>query len=111
MANPVQKIIDVTENYPSALNLQNIVANFTALFGTAGGLASALGTFTSSTTPAAVSVAAPSITANSVILITLKTKSGTPVAQVIQTITPGTGFTVEGAASGDTSVYNYRVIG
>jgi hypothetical protein len=57
----------------------------------------------------AVTVVEPSVTANSVILITLKTVGGTVGAiPAIQTITPGVGFTVAGTAS-DTSTYNYRV--
>lgn len=58
-----------------------------------------------------VTVANTSITSGSVILFTLKTVGGTVgAAPVVDTITPGTGFTVKGTA-GDTSVYNYRVIG
>jgi len=69
-----------------------------------------LGTVTlNGTTP--VTVANTAITANSVIIFTLKTVGGTVGAQPIpNTITAGTGFTVKGTAS-DTSVYNYRVIG
>lgn len=68
------------------------------------------GTFTlNETTP--VTVTEPNVTANSVIVITLKTVGGTVgAAPAIQTITAGTGFTVAGTAL-DTSVYNYRVIG
>jgi hypothetical protein len=57
-----------------------------------------------------VTVAAPGVTANSQVLITLKTVGGTVGAQPhVETITPGTGFTVEGTAA-DTSVYNYAII-
>lgn len=69
------------------------------------------GTFTlNGATP--VTVTEPFVTANSTICITLKTVGGTvsPSAPNIQTITPGTGFTVAGTAS-DTSVYNYAVNG
>jgi hypothetical protein len=67
------------------------------------------GTFTlNGATP--VTVPAPGVTANSQVLITLKTVGGTVGAHPqIETITPGTGFTVEGTA-GDTSVYNWAVI-
>lgn len=59
----------------------------------------------------AVTVANTNVTANSIISFTLKTVGGTVgAAPAIQTITPGTGFTVEGTA-GDTSVYNYSVVG
>jgi hypothetical protein len=61
------------------------------------------------TAPATVADAA--VTANSTIIFTLKTVGGTVGAlPAIQTITPGTGFTVAGTAS-DTSTYNYAVIG
>lgn len=69
-----------------------------------------VGTFTANgVTP--VTVADTSITANSLVLITLKTVGGTVGAiPHVETITPGTGFTVIGTAL-DTSVYNYGVIG
>ena len=58
-----------------------------------------------------VTVANTAITANSVVVFTLKTVGGTVGAvPVIDTITAGTGFTVKGTAL-DTSVYNYRVFG
>lgn len=67
------------------------------------------GTFTcNGTTP--VVVANTKITANSSVIITLKTVGGTVGAiPSIKTITAGTGFTVSGTAS-DTSVYNYKII-
>lgn len=58
-----------------------------------------------------VDVADTSITANSIMIFTLKTPGGTVGAYpAIQTITPGTGFHVAGTAL-DTSTYNYMVIG
>lgn len=58
-----------------------------------------------------VTVANANITASSVILFGLKTVGGTVGAMPTpQTVTPGTGFTVEGSAS-DTSTYNYLIIG
>lgn len=58
-----------------------------------------------------VTVAAAMVTANSDINFTLKTVGGTVgAAPAIQTITPGTGFTVAGTA-GDTSTYNMRIVG
>lgn len=58
-----------------------------------------------------VTVANTNVTANSLILFTLKTVGGTVgAAPVPQTVTPGTGFTVEGTA-GDTSVYNFIILG
>jgi hypothetical protein len=68
------------------------------------------GTFTlNGATP--VTVAAPGITPNSQVLITLKSaNSGTVGAQPhVETITPGTGFTVEGT-SADTGIYNYAIL-
>lgn len=68
------------------------------------------GTFTANgATP--VTVANSLITANSSIIITLKTVGGTvsPSLPYIATITVGTGFTVTGTAS-DTSVYNYKIV-
>lgn len=57
-----------------------------------------------------VTVAEDAITANSVVIFTLKTVGGTVGAYpAIQTITPTTGFDVAGTAL-DTSVYNYVVI-
>ena len=68
------------------------------------------GTFTANGATA-VTVANAAITANSQVLITLKTVGGTVGAiPHLATITPGTGFTVVGTAS-DTSVYNYAIIG
>jgi hypothetical protein len=67
------------------------------------------GTFTANgTTP--VTVANANITADSIVLITLKTVGGTVGAiPRCVTITPGVGFNVNCTAS-DTSVYNYRII-
>jgi len=82
-----------------------------AISGVTLGLASSRrGTFTcNGTTP--VVVANTAITADSQVLITLKTVGGTVGAiPRCVTITPGTGFNVAGTAS-DTSVYNYAIIG
>lgn len=67
------------------------------------------GTFT--LTAGAATVANTSVTANSVVLMTLKTVGGTigTQAPMIDTITPSTGFTVI-AAAGNTSVYNYVIL-
>ena len=76
--------------------------NFTELYGSSD-------TFTANGATG-VDVANTAVTANSVILITLKTVGGTVGAvPAIKTITAGTGFNVAGTAS-DTSVYNYRII-
>lgn len=57
-----------------------------------------------------VTVVAPEITADSVVVITLKTVGGTVgETPTILTVTPGTGFTVD-ATAGDTSIYNYAVL-
>lgn len=59
-----------------------------------------------------VVVADARVTANSIIVFTLKTVGGTvsPTAPNILTITPGTGFTVGGVAL-DQSTYNYAIFG
>lgn len=58
-----------------------------------------------------VTVANAKVTASSIIVFTLKTVGGTVgTPPQIETITPGTGFTVQGAAS-DTSTYNYLIMG
>lgn len=59
-----------------------------------------------------VAVVNANVTANSIIIFTLKTVAGTvsPTAPNVLTITPGTGFTVGGVAA-DVSVYNYVVLG
>jgi hypothetical protein len=76
--------------------------NFSELYGSSG-------TFTANgATP--VTVADTAVTANSLIIFTLKTVGGTVGAYPsVKTITAGTGFTV-GATASDTSVYNYRII-
>ena len=69
-----------------------------------------LGTFTANGATE-VTVGELMVTANSVIVVTLKTVGGTVGAvPSVKTITPGTGFNISGTA-GDTSVYNYLVIG
>lgn len=73
--------------------------------------ASLSGTFTANgATP--VTVANANITANSQVLVTLKTVGGTvgTSAPNVRTITVATGFTIAGIAL-DTSVYNYAIIG
>lgn len=73
--------------------------------------AGSTGTFTANGA-SAVTVANANVTANSNIVVTLKTVGGTvsPSVPYITTITPGTGFTITGTAS-DTSFYNYLIIG
>lgn len=67
------------------------------------------GTFTANGTTA-VSVSNTLVTANSIIIPTLKSVGGTVGAlPSVKTITPSTGFTVAATAS-DTSVYNYVII-
>ncbi len=67
------------------------------------------GTFTcNGVTP--VTVADTNVTANSNIVVTLKTVGGTVGAiPAIKTITAGTGFTIAGTAS-DTSTYQYLIL-
>lgn len=69
------------------------------------------GTFAANGTSQVV-ITEPTVTANSLITITLKTVGGTvsPSVPYIDTITVGTGFTTKATAS-DTSTYNYLVVG
>lgn len=92
---------------PAAVSATTLSATGPATL--AGGLSTA-GTFTLNGATA-VTVANTAVTANSQILITLKTVGGTvgPIPH-LATITPGTGFTVVGTAL-DTSVYNYAIVG
>lgn len=67
------------------------------------------GTFTANGASSVV-VANTSVTANSVIIPTLKTVGGTPAgAPYVFAISPGVSFTMR-AAAGDTSVYNYVIL-
>jgi len=66
------------------------------------------GTFTCGSSTATVSNT--NVTANSEVLMTLKTVGGTVAAPFVATITAGTGFTVTCGGS-DTSVYNYIILG
>jgi hypothetical protein len=66
------------------------------------------GTITASGTTA-VTITNPSVNANSVIILTVKTVSGTVGPAYVATATPGTGFTVK-SASGDASTYNYLIM-
>ncbi len=56
-----------------------------------------------------VSVTNSEVTANSVIILTVKTVSGTVGPAYVSSTTAGTGFNVK-SASGDASVYNYLII-
>lgn len=91
---------------------QNVLPSTTAAGGTYGATSVThfqwLGTFTcNGVTP--VTVVEPNFTVNSIVAISLKTVGGTVGAlPTLQTVTPGTGFTVAGTAL-DTSVYNYSV--
>jgi hypothetical protein len=67
------------------------------------------GTFTC-TSSGTIVVANTKVTGFSDINITLKTAGGTPALNFISSITPGTGFSVT-CGSGDTSTYNYLIIG
>lgn len=89
----------------------NVLANGATLTNATISLAAAqTGTFTANGATAVV-VSAPTLTANSVISYALKTVGGTPAAKPYESaVTPGTGFSVK-VAAGDTSVYNYAIIG
>lgn len=118
---PTKQIqLDTTNNETLDRQLAHIDENFNLLFSMLGisdipGAVSRAGTFTALTGGGPVTVANTNVTANSQIIITLKTAGGTVggsanVGPVVKTITPGTGFTVDNQAT-DTSVYNYLIIG
>jgi hypothetical protein len=70
----------------------------------------ASGTFVANGATAVV-VADTNVTANSVINFGLKTVGGTPAgAPFLSAVTAGTGFSVK-VAAGDTSTYNYQIVG
>lgn len=79
-----------------------------------GGTVPSITAFASGTTvlvAGASTVANTAVTANSQVLLTLKTVGGTIAAQpYVATITPGTGFTVAGGGGSNTSTYNYAII-
>ena len=94
----------MTAAKPGAITVQGPGAEYTAI--QAGG-----GTVTlNGATP--VTVADARVTANSIIIFTVKTPAGTIShnAPNVLTITPGTGFTVGGTAL-DTSQYSYAILG
>lgn len=67
------------------------------------------GTFTC-TGGGTITVAQTTLTANSVLMLGLKTAGGTVAAPFQATAMPGTGFTVTCGGS-DTSIYNYLILG
>jgi len=67
------------------------------------------GTFTC-TGGGVITVTNSNVTANSVVLLGLKTAGGTPANPIMTTVTVGTGFTTTCGGS-DTSVYNYIILG
>jgi hypothetical protein len=66
------------------------------------------GTITANETNS-VSVTNSETTADSVIILTVKTVSGTVGPAYVSSTTAGTGFSIKSSA-GDTSVYNYLII-
>lgn len=56
-----------------------------------------------------VIVAEPAVTANSCVLLTLKTVGGTVAPVDVSAITAGTGFTILSTGVANTSTYNYVV--
>lgn len=66
------------------------------------------GTVTANGT-SSVSVSNTSVTANSVVVLTVKTVGGTVGPAYVATTTSGTGFSIK-SQSGDTSIYNYLII-
>uniref|UniRef100_A0A6C0AJA9 K1 capsule-specific polysaccharide lyase C-terminal domain-containing protein n=1 Tax=viral metagenome TaxID=1070528 RepID=A0A6C0AJA9_9ZZZZ len=91
------------------INVDNIYA--TGSIYSSGGVVGATGS--SSTVVAngitAVAVTNALVTANSVIILTLKTVGGTVGPAYVSSTTAGTGFSIK-SQSGDTSTYNYLII-
>lgn len=116
--NAASMDLPIGQNAPQNAVVNNLTVNGTANLPPASitpaavnaAIQTSLGTVTlNGATPVVVADAA--ITANSIVIFTLKTPGGTVGAYpAIQTITPGTGFHVAGTAL-DTSTYNYVVIG
>lgn len=119
-----QKHLDPTNNAHLDKQIADIEANFKDIYG--GGVSTGptgptgptgttavahAGTFVANGA-SVVTITDANVTANSAIIITLKTVGGTvsPSLPVIKTITAATGFTVT-ATAGDTSTYNYGIIG
>ena len=94
------------------INIDNVYAT-----GFVGGTLSLTGNFTGKSTGTVtatngtpVSVANTNVTANSIILLTVKTATGTNAGQAyVSSTTASTGFSITSGAS-DTSVYNYMIL-
>lgn len=95
---------------PSAVNTQTLAITNAGFASEWPDGTTPSGTFTANGTTQ-VTIANTNVTANSNIIITLKTVGGTvsPSVPYINTITAGTGFTIKGTAS-DTSIYNYLIV-
>lgn len=106
MPNPGQKVTSLpamTAAKPGAMEVQN-AGELSTIVPIGGGTVTLNGV-----TP--IVIADARVTANSIIVFTLKTIGGTVGAGAdIETITPGTGFTVQGTAL-DTSTYNFAIFG
>ena len=80
------------------------------MVGVGSGYLPQIGTFTANGATGVV-VSNTAVSPNSNIVFTAKTIGGTPAgAPFLSSVTPGTGFTVK-AIAGDTSVYNYAILG
>lgn len=120
-ANPMQVFgfgTDVINGIATATGFSQAAGSFTTYTCVTKGFwravgsinAGGTGTFTANGASAVV-VADASITANSVIVYGLKTIGGTPAGAPFESaVTAGTGFSVK-AVAGDTSIYNYTIIG
>lgn len=65
---------------------------------------------TAAMTAGSVTVSTTAVTANSVIVASLKTAGGTVGAPFVGTITPGTSFVLKSTSGTDTSVYNWIIL-
>lgn len=61
-------------------------------------------------TAGSVTVSTTAVTANSVIVASLKTAGGTVGAPFVSAVTPGTSFTLKSTSGTDTSVYNWIIL-
>jgi hypothetical protein len=92
------------------INIDNIYASGT-IYGTAGSVVGRTTKTVNANGTTNVSVSDTSVTANSVVILTLKTAGGSAIIgpAYVFSLTPGTGFSIKSQV-GDTSTYNYLII-
>ena len=91
------------------INIDNIYASGT-IYGTAGSVVGRTTKTVIANGTTNVSVSDTSVTANSVVILSLKTAGGSTIGPAyVFSLTPGTGFSIKSQV-GDTSTYNYLII-